>query len=480
MFASWSIKRSISFGFAVLLGSMGCMAGLSASRMSRVLAVQREHAAGLIPAAEFANDLQREMLNARISLIYFVTIQKAGSRDLGMKHLETAKAMLVKLTALAMRREELSGLRPLLANLNRELADYEEELGRTIRLVEGGTTSGEAYSTQVKAWAESGAVLVGDADRTQALASEMNETRNQANIESLQTTVDLSVEFFLLSMAVCVALAAAIVRRLNVSLRRVTSALEDSSEQIAASSSRIAGSSQALAQNVSEQAATIQETSSASAGIHSMAMKIKENSVATAQVAVSSQAGCEETNTSLAEMEKAMEAIHTSSQRVSQIVKVIDQIAFQTNILALNASVEAARAGEHGLGFAVVADEVRNLAQRCASAARDTTDLVQESMERSIAGREKMNSVAGHMQAVTLESQHIRKLVEEIKVGSIEQSRGVDQINGAIDQMEQATRSSAAQAEQGAASASELNTQAVAMSDVVFRLKTLVEGKAAA
>lgn len=477
MSTSWSIKKSISLGFACLLGCMGCMAGISANRMLHVLSVQREHAEGLLPAATLANDFQREMLNARISLIYFVTIQKPGSRDLGMKHLDTAETALSALTTLVEHRNELSDLQPIVNNLNGELANYKVELAKTIKLVEGGTTSGDIYNAQVKVWASCGGVLVGDADKTQALSSQMSDKRNQTNIDSLHSTVTLCVTVFLASFVGCIALAAAIVRKLNNSLREITDALDTSSQQIAASSFQIASSSQAMAQSASEQAATIEETSAASTEINSMAQRTKEHSSATAEIVSSAHAGCEKTNTSLAEMGKAMEAIHVSSQRVSQIVKVIDEIAFQTNILALNASVEAARAGAQGAGFAVVADEVRSLAQRCASAARDTTQLVDESMERSKGGRQRMQTVVTDMQTVTHESQRIRSLIEEIRNGSIEQSRGVDQINRAISQMEQVTQGSAAQAEQGAASASELSSQAVTMKEIVVRLKVLVEGK---
>lgn len=351
------------------------------------------------------------------------------------------------------------------------------ELGKTVSLVEGGTTSGEAYSAQVKAWAARGSLLVGDADSTQALSAQMSDKRNESNINSLHSTVTFCLTLFLVSLVICIGLATMIVRKLNHSLREITSALDSSSEQIALSSSEIASSSQALAQNASEQAATIEETSAASAEINSMALKTKDNSAATALIVIGAQARCEKTNSSLAQMEQAMEAIHDSSQQVSKIVKVIDGIAFQTNILALNASVEAARAGEQGAGFAVVAEEVRNLAQRCAAAARDTSELVEQSMERSNGGRDQMKAVVADMHSVTLESQRIRNLVDEIKDGSIEQSRGVDQINRAISQMESVTQSSAAQAEQGAASASELSSQAGTMSEIVFRLKVMVEGK---
>jgi methyl-accepting chemotaxis protein/methyl-accepting chemotaxis protein-1 (serine sensor receptor) len=191
---------------------------------------------------------------------------------------------------------------------------------------------------------------------------------------------------------------------------------------------------------------------------------------------VRAQAGFEKANQSLAEMVGAMDGINASSQKISKIIKVIDEIAFQTNILALNAAVEAARAGEAGMGFAVVADEVRNLAQRCAQAAKDTADLIEESIQRSDGGRIKVDQVAVAIREITAESAKIKVLVDEINLGSIEQSSGIDQISRAITQMEQVTQGSAANAEQSAAAAQQLNAQAEHMTDVVEAKRALVDG----
>jgi methyl-accepting chemotaxis protein/methyl-accepting chemotaxis protein-1 (serine sensor receptor) len=178
-------------------------------------------------------------------------------------------------------------------------------------------------------------------------------------------------------------------------------------------------------------------------------------------------------------MVSAMDGINASSQKISKIIKVIDEIAFQTNILALNAAVEAARAGDAGMGFAVVADEVRNLAQRCAQAAKDTADLIEESIQRSDGGRVKVAQVVASIQTIAGEASSCKVLIDEINLGSVEQSRGIDQISRAITQMEQVTQSSAANAEESAAAAEQLNAQAEAMKDVVERLKAMVDGDSA-
>src|SRR5947209_19942322 len=131
-------------------------------------------------------------------------------------------------------------------------------------------------------------------------------------------------------------------------------------------------------------------------------------------------------------MVTSMQEINASSDKISKIIRVIDEIAFQTNILALNAAVEAARAGEAGMGFAVVADEVRNLAQRCAQAARDTAGLIEESIAKANGGRQRVDEVAVAMRAITEEAGKVRDLIDEVNRASQEQSRGIDQVNGAV------------------------------------------------
>ena len=184
----------------------------------------------------------------------------------------------------------------------------------------------------------------------------------------------------------------------------------------------------------------------------------------------------EDANHNLEEMVQSMKEINSSSEKISKIIRVIDEIAFQTNILALNAAVEAARAGEAGMGFAVVADEVRNLAHRSAQAAKDTAALIEESIAKSNEGNKKLQLVAGSIQQVTGSATQVKVLVDEVDVGSQEQSRGIEQIATAVTQMEAVTQRSAANAEESAAASEELAAQAQALQDIVERVRQLVGG----
>ncbi len=266
-----------------------------------------------------------------------------------------------------------------------------------------------------------------------------------------------------------------LVRQFSRSLLKTVTELRDGVEQMAGAAGQISSSSQSLAQGTSEQAASLEETSASSEEINSMARRNSENSRSATDLVTQSQQKFAETNRSLDQMVVAMSEINTQSDKISKIIKVIDEIAFQTNILALNAAVEAARAGEAGMGFAVVADEVRNLAQRCAQAAKDTAALIEESIAKSNDGKVKVDQVASAIRVITEESSKVKTLVDEVNLGSQEQTRGIEQVAKAIAQMEQVTQKTAASAEESASAAEELSAQSKTLRGTLNRLAAMVE-----
>ncbi|MCX6594444.1 MAG: methyl-accepting chemotaxis protein [Acidobacteria bacterium] len=307
------------------------------------------------------------------------------------------------------------------------------------------------------------------------------------SIQSAQTTTVNSrwLIAIILSFTIAIGLVALFVLRMvNATLRRAVGELREGAHQVASAAEQISASSQSLAQGASEQAASLEETSASSAEIRSLAHQNSENSRSAADLVGLSQERFAETDRSLASMVAAMADIKGSSDKVAKIIKVIDEIAFQTNILALNAAVEAARAGEAGMGFAVVADEVRNLAQRSAQAAKDTADLIEESIAKSNGGKVKVDQVAGAIQAITSEASKVKALVDQVSLGSQKQTRGIEDVARAMSAMEKVTQQSAASAEQSAAAGEELTAQATTLLGVVGRLSAMVgaaeEAKAAA
>ncbi len=286
---------------------------------------------------------------------------------------------------------------------------------------------------------------------------------------------NLSYLMIVLSIGIGIALVW-IVRGISGTLQSSVGELREGAEQVAHAAAQVSVSSQSLAQGASEQAASLEETSASSEEINSMARKNTDNSRSTAELLLQSEQRVTQANRYLSEMVVSMDQITDSSGKISKIIKVIDEIAFQTNILALNAAVEAARAGEAGMGFAVVADEVRSLAQRSAQAAKDTASLIEDSIAKSSEGKIKVDQVALAIQAVTEDAVRVKVMVDEVSLGSEEQTRGIDQIGRAISRMEQVTQTAAASAEEGAASAEELNAQSEALKDIVARLQAMVGG----
>ena len=266
------------------------------------------------------------------------------------------------------------------------------------------------------------------------------------------------------------------IRGITRKLVLLSEALSDSTDRVAASAERVCATSQSTSQGATEQASSLQETSATTEEITSMTRKTAENSRRVADHMSQTEQLVQAANGDFEQMVQSMKHISDSSEKVSKIIRVIDEIAFQTNILALNAAVEAARAGEAGMGFAVVAQEVRNLAGRSAQAAKDTALLIEESLRNSKAGAEKVKGVAGAIRSITDSTVSVKVLVDEVNLGSQQQARGIEQIATAVAQIDQVTQQTAANAEESAAAGNELTAHAQEMRDCVQDLNRMVRG----
>ncbi|WP_112069039.1 methyl-accepting chemotaxis protein [Herbaspirillum rubrisubalbicans] len=248
--------------------------------------------------------------------------------------------------------------------------------------------------------------------------------------------------------------------------------IRDSSWTIHMASRDIASGNMDLSSRTEAQASSLEETAAAMEQITSSVQNNADNAIQANRLSHSASEIAGHGGAMVERVVETMEAINSSSQKIVGIIGVIDGIAFQTNILALNAAVEAARAGEQGRGFAVVASEVRSLAQRSAAAAKEIKVLISSSVEQVRAGEETVARTGAAIRSVVESVRKVSDVVAEITSASLEQSRGINQTNEAVGQMDQVTQQNAALVEEAAASAHALQEQAARLSQIVaqFRL----------
>jgi methyl-accepting chemotaxis protein len=240
---------------------------------------------------------------------------------------------------------------------------------------------------------------------------------------------------------------------------------------IRAGSEEIASASDDLSRRTEQQAASLEETAAALEQITATVRKTATGANEVSSLVANARGGAEKSGQIVAQAVSAMTEIETSSNQVSQIIGVIDEIAFQTNLLALNAGVEAARAGDAGRGFAVVAQEVRALAQRSADAAKEIKTLISTSTQQVGTGVNLVGQTGQALQAIVDQVASIDGLVKEIAASAQEQSTGLHQVNVAVNQMDQVVQQNAAMVEQATAATHSLKGEAGELATLVGRFK---------
>jgi len=259
------------------------------------------------------------------------------------------------------------------------------------------------------------------------------------------------------------------------SLAKVVSSVRQNADSVATASAEIAQGNQDLSQRTEEQASALEETAASMEQLGSTVVHNADNAKQADQLAAGARNVAQQGGDVVGQVVETMRGINTSSKKISDIIGVIDGIAFQTNILALNAAVEAARAGEQGRGFAVVAGEVRNLAQRSADAAKEIKVLINASVEQVEKGTDLVDKAGATMREVVASIGRVSDIMGEINAASTEQSAGVAQVGEAVSQMDQTTQQNAALVEESAAAAESLRQQAqqLVQAVAVFKLSGL-------
>ena len=254
-------------------------------------------------------------------------------------------------------------------------------------------------------------------------------------------------------------------------LNQTMSTVRDSAESIRLASAEIATGNQDLANRTEQTASNLQRAAASTDQLTGTVRQSADAARQANQLAASASEVALRGGAVVSQVVSTMEEINTSARKISDIIGVIDGIAFQTNILALNAAVEAARAGEQGRGFAVVAGEVRNLAQRSAAAAKEIKSLISDSVEKVDNGNQLVAQAGKTMSEIVVAIKRVTDIMAEIAAASAEQSTGIEEINGAVGQMDEMTQQNAALVEQAAASAESLLEQASVMSQAVAVFK---------
>ncbi|MBA5238531.1 MULTISPECIES: methyl-accepting chemotaxis protein [Pectobacterium] len=254
---------------------------------------------------------------------------------------------------------------------------------------------------------------------------------------------------------------------MNSSLRQIVSQVRDGAETISSAASQIAAGNQDLSARTEEQASSLEETASSMEQLTSTIRNTADNTTQATDLAASASETVKKSGAMMETVTQEMRGIRDSSQRMAEIIGVIDGIAFQTNILALNAAVEAARAGEQGRGFAVVASEVRALAQRSATAAKEIKELIDDSFKKVQDGMGLVEETGVTMNSLVTNVQGVTGIISEIAQASREQSDGINQINLAVGQIDTTTQQNAALVEESAAAALSLQDQANSLARTV-------------
>ncbi|WP_343550516.1 methyl-accepting chemotaxis protein [Pantoea sp.] len=267
----------------------------------------------------------------------------------------------------------------------------------------------------------------------------------------------------------------------NILMDRVASALlsvRQASQSVSSASVQISAGNEDLSARTEQQAASLEQTAASMTELSETVRQTADNTHQASQLAANASGLSEQNSASLTTMLSTMDNIRGSSRKVTEIVSIIEGIAFQTNILALNAAVEAARAGEHGKGFAVVAGEVRSLSQRSTTAAREIKALIEESHRLTEAGAAQANDVGRNMGVMNDAIHQVSQLVEEIAAAAVEQSQGILQVQQAVNQMDDVTQQNAALVEQASAASQSLQEQAGSLNQLVGKFQVANAGNA--
>jgi methyl-accepting chemotaxis protein len=501
----WTIKKQITLGLSILILINIVVDIFTSSGISKLKSFAEHISATQLGGVYLLSQIQSEENEAYNLMLQHLLAPSKDETDLYTSRLGEADARIDQLVTEYQQSSELSDQDK--AALDQILADRDalRTAWAPVREMSVELRNQDAFALFKSQTAPAFDKLKSDLQKAIDENKRNADTNAMESVAVTNNTSSLVNASIIVMLSACTTIAFVIVRSLNRVLTNVANTLGEGAHHIVGATSQLASASQSLAQNANEQAASLQQTSSALEQIGSMtkrnsesAQKAQTLSGETRQAAETCSQRTEEMQVAMRAIQKAstemaiaIHGINTSSSSISKIISTIDEIAFQTNILALNAAVEAARAGEAGMGFAVVAEEVRSLAKRSADAAKETATMIEAAVTQSQRGVEvnskvtasiaevaqKANGVRDALGNIVAKAREVDSVVSQITEASKEQNSGLEQINSAINLMNQVTQANAAGSEETASASEELTAQCIELRSGVDVLHRLVNGQ---
>ncbi|MFH1036215.1 MAG: methyl-accepting chemotaxis protein, partial [Pseudomonadota bacterium] len=475
------LSFKIAGGFALVLLALVLVGLLGFRELGAVQVVVEDLAQTHVPITEAVGQIDSAFTGQQLAATQYALSAQANTLE---SHAKLAKEV----------QEALAKTRQILQ------ADPDLVARGWLRQLEAITQGYQSFQQADQALIE--AVRAGrDAGQRQALAQRMTQSADQAmalidkfleenrlearrvasQAQEAATSARRAIGGLMLAAVLAGGLLAFFLSRgITRPIRQAIHNLSQGADHVASASGQVSQTSQSLAQGASEQASSLEETTASLEELTSMVQQNADNAQQADRLMGLSGQSLTQALETMSQLSDSMAQIRQAGEETSKIIKTIDDIAFQTNLLALNAAVEAARAGEHGAGFAVVAEEVRNLAGRAASAAKNTTGLIEGTISRVQSGSNLVERTSQAFAQVNQQVGQVAQLVSEISAASSEQSLGIGQLNLAMEQIDKVTQTSAAAAEESAAASQELNAQAATLRGVVEHLAAMVEGQGGA